>query len=36
LRERIAGLSDRAAWIGDEANRKHLLERAAALLERLG
>jgi MoxR-like ATPase len=36
LRERIAGLSDRAAWIGDEANRKHLLARAAALLERLG
>src|SRR5262249_7466206 len=25
LRERVAGLSDHAAWIGDEATRKHLL-----------
>jgi MoxR-like ATPase len=36
LRERVAGLSDRAAWVGDDALRKHLLERAAALLHRLG
>jgi MoxR-like ATPase len=36
LRERIGDLSDRAAWIGDESARKHLLDRAAALLDRLG
>jgi MoxR-like ATPase len=36
LRERVASLSDRAAWIGDEAARKHLLGRAATLLDRLG
>src|SRR5262249_19131793 len=36
LRERIAELTDRAAWIGDGAARKHLLERSAQILERLG
>jgi MoxR-like ATPase len=36
LRERVAGLSDRAAWIGEESARKHLLDRAAALLNQLG
>jgi MoxR-like ATPase len=36
LRERVADLSDRAAWIGDESAREHLLGRAAGLLDRLG
>lgn len=36
LRERLTDLSDRAAWVGDEAARRHLLERAAAALRRLG
>jgi MoxR-like ATPase len=36
LRERVAGLADQAAWIGDEAARKHLLERSGQLLKRLG
>jgi MoxR-like ATPase len=36
LRDRVASLSDRAAWISDEAIRKHLLGRAAGLLDRLG
>lgn len=36
LRERIADLNDRAAWVGDEAARKHLLSRGGELLQRLG
>jgi MoxR-like ATPase len=36
LRERVADLADRAAWLGDEASRKHLLQRTGKLLERLG
>jgi MoxR-like ATPase len=36
FRERLTGLSDQAAWIGDEYARKHLLERAGELLKRLG
>jgi len=36
LRERIAELADRSAWITDEAARKHLLQRTGALLKRLG
>jgi MoxR-like ATPase len=36
LRERLAGLNDRAAWVADEAARKHLLSRAGQLLDRLG
>jgi MoxR-like ATPase len=36
LRERLTDLSDRAAWVGDEAARRHLLERAAAALRRMG
>lgn len=36
LRERAGDLADRAAWVPDEASRKHLLERAGRLLERLG
>jgi MoxR-like ATPase len=35
LRERVADLADQAAWLGDPA-RKHLLERTAKLLQRLG
>lgn len=36
LRERIAAVSDQAAWVADEASRRHLLERARQLLRRLG
>ncbi|HWE40628.1 MAG TPA: AAA family ATPase [Isosphaeraceae bacterium] len=36
LRERVADLADRAAWVADEPARKHLLERSARLLKRLG
>jgi MoxR-like ATPase len=36
LRERVAALADRAAWIGDEPSRKHLLQRTGSLLKRLG
>jgi MoxR-like ATPase len=36
IRERIADLADKAAWIPEQTNRKHLLERASAMLERLG
>jgi MoxR-like ATPase len=36
LRERVADLADRAAWVADDASRKHLLERTGKLLERLG
>lgn len=36
LRERIADLADRAAWVGDDAGRKHLVGRAGALLEKIG
>jgi MoxR-like ATPase len=36
LRERVAELADGAAWISDEARRKHLLERTDRLAERLG
>jgi MoxR-like ATPase len=35
LRERLADLSDRAAWIARDEQRKHLLGRAHKLLERL-
>src|SRR5262249_55503976 len=35
LRERVAELSDRAAWVPDEAARKHLLERTGKYLEKL-
>ena len=35
LRERLSDLSDRAAWLADDAARKHLLDRAGQLLERL-
>jgi MoxR-like ATPase len=36
LRERLSGLSDQAAWVGDEAARKHLLRRTEELLKKLG
>jgi MoxR-like ATPase len=36
LRERVADLADRAAWVADEAARDHLLGRTAQLLRRLG
>jgi MoxR-like ATPase len=35
LRERVADLADRAAWIVEEAPRKHLLERSGIILKRL-
>jgi MoxR-like ATPase len=36
LRERVADLADRAAWVGCDRSRQHLLERTGKLLERLG
>ena len=36
LRERVADLSDRTAWLLDDAERGHLRERTARLLDRLG
>src|SRR5262249_27003162 len=36
LQQRVAELSDRAAWVADEGARRHLLHRAAGLLQRLG
>jgi MoxR-like ATPase len=36
LRERLADLADRAAWVPDENARRHLLARSGELLERLG
>ena len=36
LREQASGISDRAAWVADGAARKHLLDRAAKLLQRIG
>jgi MoxR-like ATPase len=36
LRERVADLADRAAWVTDEEARKHLSERAGRILQRLG
>ena len=36
LRERVADLADRAAWLPDDETRGHLLGRTARLLERLG
>jgi MoxR-like ATPase len=35
LRERAAELADRAAWVTHEASRKHLLDRAGKILQRL-
>lgn len=36
LRERVAALADRAAWVIDESARKHLLSRSEELLGKLG
>jgi MoxR-like ATPase len=36
LRERVAGLADRAAWVRDDDARQHLLQRSGQLLKRLG
>jgi MoxR-like ATPase len=36
LRERLAGLADQAAWLGDAATRDHLLQRTRQCLSRLG
>jgi MoxR-like ATPase len=36
LREQVGRLADQAAWVVDEPARRHLLERAAALLEKIG
>jgi len=36
IRERVAGLSDRAAWLTDDETRGHLLERTTQLLKKLG
>jgi MoxR-like ATPase len=36
LRERVTDLADRAAWVPDDAGRKHLVGRAGALLQKIG
>jgi MoxR-like ATPase len=36
LRERVTDLADKAAWVGSDRSREHLLERAGKLLQRLG
>jgi MoxR-like ATPase len=36
LREQAASVTDRAAWVGDTAVRRHLADRAAKLLRRIG
>jgi MoxR-like ATPase len=36
MRERVTDLADRAAWVGDESVRKHLLQRSGKILKRLG
>jgi MoxR-like ATPase len=36
LREQVTRVADRAAWVGDEAARRHLAEKAGALLQRIG
>jgi MoxR-like ATPase len=36
LRERLGGLADQAAWLGDARVRDHLLERTSQCLTRLG
>jgi len=36
LRERVADLADRAAWVRDDGARQHLLQRSGQILKRLG
>jgi MoxR-like ATPase len=36
LREQVNRLADQAAWVADERIRRHLIDRASSLLERIG
>jgi len=36
FREQLARVADRAAWVADEAARRHLTEQAGNLLRRIG
>ena len=36
LREHVGGIADRVAWVGDALARKHLLDRVARLLTKVG
>ena len=36
LRERVADLADRSAWVGDASSREHLIKRTSQLMEKLG
>jgi hypothetical protein len=36
LREQVARVADRAAWVPDEAARRHLTDKAGTLLARIG
>ena len=36
LREQVARVADRAAWVTDEAARRHLTDKAGSLLHRIG
>jgi MoxR-like ATPase len=36
LREQVARVADRAAWVSDEAARRHLTDKAGTLLARIG
>jgi hypothetical protein len=36
LREQAADIADRSAWVADVNARKHLLERANKLLQKIG
>jgi MoxR-like ATPase len=36
LREQVARVADRAAWVTDDAARRHLTEKAGTLLQRIG
>lgn len=36
IREDVAAVADRVAWVGDDSARRHLLDRVAKLLERIG
>jgi MoxR-like ATPase len=36
LREQVSRVADRAAWVADDAARRHLRDKASALLQRIG
>jgi MoxR-like ATPase len=36
LREHVGGIADKAAWIGEDLARKHLLERVARIFAKVG